>query len=527
MSTVLESNTLAPAEEWAPLYWTRPLSATTLGLDVIDFAEEYIRLSRGFKAGEAFEMDEWQKWLVQAILETDENGLLRYRKCIVGLPRKNGKSLLASTIGLWFLVFGGAGQTIFSLAKDRPQAKIVFDEAKAQVLQSPFLSKIIKVTRDTLEHRYNNSTWRALASDGGSNQGLAPSIVIVDELHVFSEGRGADSWAALTEGSGDRQESLVVAISTAGATMDSLLGRLVQYGRDVIEGAIDDKAFGLFWWGAHEDDDIFDEQTWMKANPNLACGRMSIEDFRASMNQGLASPNGPAAFMRYRLNLWVPTAMGDFSTAFLTSALWDEMATEGGIPPGAEITLGFDGSLTNDSTAFVAMDVATGNMETLFAWDRPSDISASEVWMVPREEVIEAKKAIFSQYNVVRFWADDSYFQTDFQAWIAEHKEGVVQRIPQSNARMIPLASAFRQDITDGKIHPVASDTKLREHALNAVILESGKVVKPKRNRVKKIDRLIAGIMANGARRDILAQREAEAEAARNKRVQRPIGFHR
>lgn len=518
---------LAPAPEWEPLYWTRPIGSYTLGLDVEEFARDYIRLSRGFKVGSPFEMDEWQKWLVQAILETDSEGLLRYRKCIVGLPRKNGKSLLASTVGLWFLVFGGEGQTIFSLAKDRPQAKIVFDEAKQQVLQNPFLSKVIRVTKDVLEHRYTNSTWRALASDGGSNQGLAPSIVIVDELHVFSEGRGADSWAALTEGSGDRKESLVVAISTAGATMDSLLGRLVQYGVDIINGEIEDEQFGLFWWGAPDDADVFDEEVWKRANPNLACGNMSLDDFRASLNQGLASPNGPVAFMRYRLNIWVPTAHGDFSTAFLTPALWDERAIDSTIPVGAEITLGFDGSLTSDSTAFVAMDVNTGVTETLFAWDRPAHISASETWMVPRDEVVEAKKQIFQSYNVVRFWADDSYFQTDFQAWIAQHEEGVVQRIPQSNARMIPLAAAFRQDITDSIIRPAARDTKLREHSLNAVILESGKVVKPKRNRTKKIDRLMAAMLANGARRDILAQRAAETEAEKNRRVQRPIAFNR
>lgn len=519
---------LKPVDDWAPLMWTPPLSATTLGMDVEDFAAEYLRLSRGFKTGEPFQMDDWQRWLVRALLETDDNGLLRYRRCIVGLPRKNGKSLLASTIGLWFLVFGGEGQTIFSLAKDRPQAKIVFDEAKAQVLGSKFLSKIIKVTKDSLEHRYTSSTWRALASDAGSNQGLAPSIVIVDELHVFTAGRGADSWAALTEGSGDRLESLVIAISTAGASKDSLLGNLVQYGESVISGDVKDDQFGLFWWGAHEDDDIFDEKVWKRANPNLACGNMSIDDFRASLSQGIASPNGPAAFMRYRLNIWVPSSNGDFSTVFITKPLWEQHEIDESIPLGSDIALGFDGSLNSDSTAFVAIDINTGILETLAAWDRPSGIGPNEIWSVPRDEVVEAKKRIFSNYNVVRFWADDSYFQTDFQGWISEHSEGTVQRIPQSNARMIPAASAFRQDLTDGIIQPCMKDSKLREHALNAVMLDSGKVVKPKTGgKMKKIDRLVAGILANAAKRDWLAQKTAEEAEAANRRQQRPIAFRR
>jgi hypothetical protein len=57
--------------------------------------------------------------------------------------------------------------------------------------------------------------------------------VIFDELHVQ---RDSELWDALTLGSGARKDPMIVAITTAGFDLDTICGRLYNYGKQVISG---------------------------------------------------------------------------------------------------------------------------------------------------------------------------------------------------------------------------------------------------------------------------------------------------
>lgn len=112
-----------PSPEWAPAFSVPSRSNKTLGPEVTDFAATLLKASRGFKVGEALEFTAWQSWLMDRLLELDPaTGLMRYRKALVLLPRKNGKSLLGTSLALHHLVFGEAGGQVYSAASDRSQA---------------------------------------------------------------------------------------------------------------------------------------------------------------------------------------------------------------------------------------------------------------------------------------------------------------------------------------------------------------------------------------------------------------------
>ena len=262
------------SEPWLPTFAVPRLSERSRGEDVADFAETLLRVTRGFRVGEPLVFTAWQRWLVDRLLEENDKGLLRFRRAVIGLPRKNGKSLIGTALALESLVYGGVGGQVYSAAGDRQQARIVFGEARQQVLNNPALDKLLKVYRDAIENPSTGSVYRVLSSDGSRNQGLGPSLVIADEIHGWpssvSNQRGDELWAALTEGSGDRPESLVVAITTAGGHTDTLLGRLYEYGKRVASGEVDDPQFGFWWWEAPQDADPTDPKVWHQANPNLA-----------------------------------------------------------------------------------------------------------------------------------------------------------------------------------------------------------------------------------------------------------------
>lgn len=498
----------APCQSWAPMLYTPPLSATSRGPEVTHFSENFMTASRGFAVGKALGLTAWQRWLVNSILETKEDGSLRYRQVVVSVPRKQGKTLLATAIVLNALAFWGSAQDTFSIGTNAEQARFIYEEAVKQIYRSPELQQIFYVTKDYIENRMTLARYKPLPANSSSAQGLASAMTVADEAHVYGN-RAIEMYRAMHQSSGDRSESLMIVISTAGGSKASFLGDMYSYGEKVVSGEVEDSSFGIFWWGLADNDDIFDENNWYRANPNMSEGLISLEEMRQKFNEGLALPEGPRDFMRYRLNMWVAVSEQD---RFIPDYLYESNTTSTDIALGARIALGFDGSRNDDSTGFVAIDLDTGVIRTLKAWHKPDKstvLATGKPWMVPREEVNEAFEMIMANYKVLRFWADPSYFETDIQGWIKKHpKKNLIESQAQSRKNMVPMAAEFREDFLNGDIQPYAGDARLREHITNAIIWESGHVGKDKSRRDAKVDLCLAGIMANGARNDLIRNNE-------------------
>ena len=483
-----------PDPSWQPSWSVPSISDKTGGPNVTDFASTLLRASRGFKSGEPLEFTQWQSWLMDRLFEKDPaTDLMRYRRAVIGLPRKNGKSLLGTAIALEHLVYGPQGAQVYSAAADRAQAKIVFGEARQQVLNNPALSRIIKVYRDAMELPSKGSVYRALSADAMRAHGLAPSLVVADELHAWpssaSNTRGDELWEALTQGSADRPESLVVGITTAGGHTDTLLGRLYEHGKRVAAGEIDDKQFGFWWWEAGQDADPTDPTSWTIANPNLAEGLLDLGDFEAAIAS--AGSAGFAGFQRYRLNQWVRLAGEDF----VSPHHWAEAKREQTVPKGATVTVGFDGSVSGDATGIVIQDISTGVLSVAAVWEPDPQ---NPEWTVDRADVNAAMKRVFNDYDVRMLWADPSFYEPDVLEWSKEWRHRV-ERIPPTNHRIAPMAQQFLADLVAGDIgHD--GDPRLQRHVLNAVATESGSFRKEKRGSPRKVDLLACAILANGAR---------------------------
>lgn len=484
-----------PSDIWRPAFHVPSESDNTRGEDVSEFAELLMTASRGFKAGEPLAFTDWQRWLINRILETDPStGLLKYRRALVGLPRKNGKSLLGTALALEHLVYGQEGAQVYSAAADRQQARIVFGEARDQVMRNPALLRVITPYRDALENKSTGGIYRALSADAMKAHGLAPSLVVADELHAWpstpTNKRGDELYEALTTGSADRPESLVVAITTAGGNMDTLLGRLYTHGKRIATGEIDDPSFGFWWWEAGDAADPTDSETWRLANPNLAEGLMDYGDFESSIKE--AGSSGFAGFQRYRLNQWVRLAGEDFISPFHWKEALRENAT---IPLGASVVAGFDGSVSGDATGLVICDLDTGllQVEALFEPD-----TQDPEWTVDRYEVNKVIERMFDRYDVKMLWADPSFYEPDVLEWSKRWRKRV-ERIPPTNHRIAPMAQQFVADVV-GKAIGHSGDPRLTRHVSNAVATESGSFRKEKKSSSRKVDLLACAVLANGAR---------------------------
>src|SRR5439155_14473494 len=83
-----------------------PLKAKAPAKRVLEFFETHLRHVAGAKAGQPFRVAPWQRReIIEPLFGTIRKDELRqYRSTFVTMPRRNGKSMLASGVALYLLV---------------------------------------------------------------------------------------------------------------------------------------------------------------------------------------------------------------------------------------------------------------------------------------------------------------------------------------------------------------------------------------------------------------------------------------
>ena len=171
--------------------WLTPVPADAVergdGDFLVRFADAFATITKDSIAGPAgskMVLRDWQKRLLGDLFARDEDGGLRHRISLVGMPRKQGKSALGSLIAAFALVdLKTQGAEIYSVAADRNQAKIVFEDTKKMIRNSE-LSEHVKIYRDSLYVPATGNVYRALSADAPRHEGLSPTLVLFDELHA-------------------------------------------------------------------------------------------------------------------------------------------------------------------------------------------------------------------------------------------------------------------------------------------------------------------------------------------------------
>lgn len=507
---ILKSSSPPP---WAPLFKTQPVSSRTRGDDIIDFMETFMTIPTDEKAGDSLVLPEWQKELLRDMFEEDEDGYLRFQTFLWGVARKNGKSMILTGIGLYFLTFGGPGHQIIAAASSANQAGIIFDVAKKQVLDSPYLSKIVKPYKNTLVNRMNGSVFKTVAADADSVQGLGGSIILCDEIHAWEKitsiKHSLNFWGALSTSRNNRKESIMIGITTAGENLyNTLVGNL--YNRGVKSSSLEpsyENRFGFAWWACPEDFNPLDENNWPLANPNLYFGHINLKMLRGDLQEQMDN-NNTGYFFRMALNMWVKIE----GESFVSSYHWEQAAKpEMKIQLGEKVTGGFDGGLSADSTVLVIQSMESGHFEIFREWAN----DGTEGWTVTREQVEAALEEMMNNYQVQEIWFDRSYWDREISDWQMKWKDKITI-IPQTRQRITPLATQFNRDIAEQRIsHP--DDKVLNAYVMAAVMTEDGGYAKAKvKGKVNRIDGLVASVLSNGCRNyhQILAEKRKNVQPA-------------
>ena len=335
---------------------------------VREFLRRFCRHSKGRDfAGKPLELLPWQwnDFIAPLFGWKMPNGLRRFRRAYLEVPKKQGKSTLLAGLALYLLTKDGeGGPEVYIAAKDKSQASIIYGESAHMVEQSPALKDELQTVKSQKRIDYPDKMGfvQALSADVPTKDGLNASAVFFDELHRQTDTK---LWDILIYAGASRAQPLQISITTAGDDEESVCWEQHDYAAKVRDGLIEDISFLPVIYAADETDDWKAEATWAKANPSLGV-TVSVEEMRQACRDSEATPRTQARFKRLRLNIWPKQG-----NRWIPMVDWDACQDEavGAELEGRECYAGMDlGSTSDLSNLLLLFPEDDGYSILNFAW---------------------------------------------------------------------------------------------------------------------------------------------------------------
>ncbi len=464
-----------------------------------------------------------------------KTGLRRYREAYIEVPRKNGKSVIAAVIGLYFFVADKEpGAEIYCGATSEKQAMEVFRPARRMCALRPELATAfgIKVYKEKLELDDESQFTTIIGKPG---DGSSPHLAILDEYHQHADSSAYD---AMQTGMGAREQPLLLIITTAGFNIESPCYEKHEECEKVLKNVVEDDQLFSVIYSIDKEDDPFTLAAVKKANPNF--GVSVMEDYL--LHQAQTAERSPSLRNKYlvkHLNVWTTA-----DETFFNIQRWLEL----GDPTlraedfrGCRSIIAVDLASKIDLLAVVEVFVKT--------IDRKKHYFVFAHHYLPEDTINDTENANFKIYqkyirtpdpegepvltsvpgsetdfeilhdDLLTLWREDRPHEMAFDIWNAQElmmsmqKDGVnVVEIPQQARNLSPGMKEIESAMSSGRIHH-NGDPILSWCISNVVAHEDTngnyKPNKPKRS--AKIDGAVALIMA--VSRAMLMQGQTVAEA--------------
>lgn len=242
---------------------------------IIEFFENYCHHSKGKSGGQKVVLELWEKAMLATVFGfIDINGLRKYHESLLIVGKKNGKSLIASGVGLYMLVGDGEqGPEVYATATKKDQSKIIWLESKRMVKKSPTLLRRIKpLVAELSSEDFNAGVFKPLASDSDTLDGLNVHCGLMDEIHQWKNGKAL--YDIIADGVTAREQPLIFITSTAGTVREDIYDQKYEEAERLINGYFDengykDEHFIAFIYELDNRKEWIDENCWKKANPGL------------------------------------------------------------------------------------------------------------------------------------------------------------------------------------------------------------------------------------------------------------------
>ena len=319
---------------------------------ILKFAK-FCRHVKGPDAGKSIELEGFQVLFLAAVYgfrNKSDHSIRWVTDVILFVPRKSGKTTLASIIALYELLFGEAGPEVFTLATNREQASICFDSSKAimESMAPELQSRFIPFRSELKKAGDSTSTYRALSRENRkTGDGKNPSCAMIDEAAQITE-RG--SIEVLHSGMAARKNPLRMYLTTASFTKETKFYEDLNHFRAVLRGAAEDshRWFGLLY-SVDPGDEWSDPAVWGKANPMLGVS-VTTEAIQHMADEAKSKPASLNEFLCKQLNIYVSS-----NAAWVDRRYWDESVAALPADKPEATFIGFDLAHSRDLNAVVTL----------------------------------------------------------------------------------------------------------------------------------------------------------------------------
>lgn len=529
-------------------------SIKTLGWAVIDWCEGYLLQPDGDEAGEPFTFTREQLNFILWFYAIDAGGKFVYRRAVLRRAKGWGKSPFLGALALAELCgpvrFGGWDKDGEPIAIPHPKPWIVIAGVSETQTQNTFDAIRAMCEESALVDDYGLDVGmtRILTATGkivpitansATQEGARPSFAIMDETHHWTASNGGHKLARVVRRnlakSRDGAARVVETTNAHEPGADSTAEKSYLAWRAIAEGRSRAKGILYDTREAPADVDLADEAAVLAAL-RVAYGDATWVDLERILAEIYDPDTPPEEARRFYLNQIVAAADSWVAPSEWAKNKIDDLEPlRFGDPrkrtdKGETVTLGFDGSLTDDSTALVAVRISDGAAFLLAIWEKPEG-PKGDGWEVPKDEVRDAVDHAFATLDVIAFFSDVAYWETDIDAWRDAYSERLLVKATTRHAigwdmrghqmDTTRAVEALHRAITDGEApfgpHEVIAGTAvgakgdeiLTTHVLHARRrLNRWGVYFGKENREspKKIDALASLTLARMARTRVLGE---------------------
>lgn len=243
----------------------------------IDFMENCIRLTKSPFYGEPMRLMLWQKAFIEALYSfkiarewTEGKNIDRFKRALLLIPRKNGKSEMCSGLANAEFVVGPEGADIVCSSNDDNQASIVYDAIDTmRNLYDPDDLDTKRNQRFILNKATNTKIYK-LSDRTRNKEGRNIDWAEVDEAHEMKTNVIVKS---IEQSQSIKESPKMIIITTEGFVNDGFLDGELAKCRKIIaredESPAAQRTLPWLYTQDSENEVFTDPRSWEKSNPTL------------------------------------------------------------------------------------------------------------------------------------------------------------------------------------------------------------------------------------------------------------------
>lgn len=237
----------------------------------IDFIENCVKLTKSPFYGLPMRLMLWQKAFISALYGFwMPDGSQRFKKALLLIARKNGKSEFCSALGLADFVLGNEGSDIVTSSNDDTQASILYDaiDLMRKMIDPEDLDT--KRNQRFILNKVSNTKIFKMSERTHNKEGRNIDDAFQDEAHELKTN---EIPKAIEQSQSLKINPKFIILTTEGFIQEGYLDEELDTARKIIAGEDDTQAGSreLPWlYTQDSEQEIFtDERSWYKSNPSL------------------------------------------------------------------------------------------------------------------------------------------------------------------------------------------------------------------------------------------------------------------